>query len=339
VERAAGAQAAGGAPEDQDPPSLAVLVPAAEGEVVAAVAVEVAGGDRAGGAAERRGAAVAVVDGQLVVDGGRLGLVAGLVVAAAVVADRDVPGAVAVEVAERGRRPVIRLAARPFEPAGPGAEQPGGGLLAVVGLVHEQPGRPPAVDPVGGQPPELLARRRRLDGPAGRFPVTAERAVEDDQLRREEAAFRRGRHRHVREAVAVEIPGDGVVCYHVLYRCNLVLSLPGRARQDARTLPVIDPPDGTQQVDVAVAVEVGRPVGLVEQDVAGRLRRGVGLPVRVEAARRAVDDRTERQVVAGAALDDQVRAAVAVEVVRAPASPALRRGGRGRDGGGRRGLG
>src|SRR5690606_38235080 len=206
VERAGGAQAAGGAPEDQDPPPLAVLVPAAEGEVVAAVAVEVAGGDRTGGAAERRGAAVAVVDGQFAVDGGRLGLVAGLVVAAAVVADRDVPGAVAVEVAERGRQPVGELAARPFQPAGPGAEQPGGGLLTVVGLVDDQARRPPAVDPVGGQPPELLARRRRLDGPAGRFPVAAERAVEDDQLRRGEAAFGRGRHRHVRDAVAVEVP-------------------------------------------------------------------------------------------------------------------------------------
>ena len=156
-------------------------MPAAEGEVVAAVAVEVAGGDRAGGAAERRGAAVAVVDGQLVVDGGRLGLVAGLVVAAAVVADRDVPGAVAVEVAERGRQPVIQLAARPFQPAGPGAEQPGGGLLAVVGLVARA-ARSPAGRRSGrrsaARTPRPTATAGRSGGPV---PVTAERAVQDDQ--------------------------------------------------------------------------------------------------------------------------------------------------------------
>ena len=48
-------------------------------------------------------------------------------------------------------------------------------------------------------------------------------------------------------------------------------SLPVRAPQDARTIPVLAQPDGSQQVAVAVAVEVGRPVGLVEQDEAGRL--------------------------------------------------------------------
>src|SRR5690606_31111856 len=143
--------------EDQERLHRAVLARAAEGEVIVPVAVEVTGRDRARRAAERLGAALAVIDGEPAVDGRRLGLVSGLVVAAAVVTDGDVRGAVTVEVAVGARQPFVELSARAFQAVRSGAQQPVGGLLAVVGLPDDQARR--LADPADDQRPELVARR------------------------------------------------------------------------------------------------------------------------------------------------------------------------------------